>query len=78
MMTEERERTRLLGARNIADACGVSASTVYGWLRNHPDFPRPLYEVTGPLDESGERKTSPAWGQEQLAAIMDWHRRRKG
>jgi len=74
---DEQEPTTLLGAKTIADNCGVSASTVHNWLRNYPDMPQPKYRIAGPLRPDGERRKSPAWGADQLVDILDWHKRRK-
>ncbi|HLS02679.1 MAG TPA: hypothetical protein VK054_11985 [Beutenbergiaceae bacterium] len=77
MMAEE-QRTTLLGAKSVADACKVSASTVHNWLRTYPDMPQPKYEIAGPLRPDGERKKSPAWEASQLVDILDWRNQRKG
>lgn len=72
------EKARLLGPQVIADICHVSVNAVYYWLRNVPTMPQPRYEIAGALGEDGERKTSVAWGPEQLPDIVDWHKQRKG
>lgn len=78
MMEREQGPIPLLGAKSVADACQVSASTVHNWLKRYPDMPQPRYTVRGPLRDDGKRKETPVWGREQLSEILDWQKTRKG